>query len=372
MRSTRGGFGAYVHVPWCRARCPYCAFAVVPGREAPDWEPFVARVLAEREAWRGSFPGRPATVYFGGGTPSRLPSEAFAALIAGLAPVSGAEITAEANPEDVDEAWLAGVVAAGVNRLSLGVQSFVPAVARWLGRGHTQRRAAEVIERVRAAGVRSFSIDLIFAVPGQTEADLDEDLAQVIHHEVPHVSLYGLTFEEGTRHGRREARGKVAAVDDEIWRARYDHLVARLQAAGLERYEVSNFARPGHRAAHNRLYWSDAPYLGLGPSAHGYLPDGERYVNRADLAEWLVAADPVASRERPSPEARFTDLVVSTLRAVEGLDLAHAARTTGLAPRPEVVQGLVRAGLVAESGGRLVLTEAGFPLCDGIVARLTA
>jgi oxygen-independent coproporphyrinogen III oxidase len=364
-------FGAYVHVPWCRARCPYCAFAVVPERAAPDWGPFVDRILWERDHRRSQFPGRPATLFFGGGTPSRLPPAAFARLVEGLAPTEGAEISAEVNPEDASDAWLAGVTDAGVNRVSLGVQSFVPHVARWLGRGHTQRRAEAALDSVRRAGLRSFSVDLIFAVPGQALADLDVDLASIVAAEVPHVSLYGLTFEPGTRHGARKASGKTAEVDQDGWRAMYDHLVERLSAAGLHRYEVSNFARTGHRSEHNSLYWTDAPYLGLGPSAHGYLSDGTRYANHASLDTWL-GAEPTAFSELPSPDARYTDLLVSGLRAAEGVDLRRLRERTRLQPEPGVVQALVAAGLVTEQEERLSLTADGFPLCDGIVERLAA
>lgn len=361
-------WGAYVHVPWCRARCPYCAFAVEPLRGEPPWRPFVDRVLRELDQRRSAFPGRPQTAFFGGGTPSRLPPRALGRVIAALAPAG--EVTAEVNPEDLDEAWVAGALAAGVTRLSLGVQSFDPAVAGRLGRAHTRRRAAAAIALVRASGVPTFSIDLIFAVPGQTLAQLDADLDHVVGEGVPHVSVYGLTIEDGTRFARARARGALPAGDDDAWRAMYDRLVARLHGAGVERYEVSNFARPGHRSAHNRLYWTDAPYLGLGPSAHGYAPDGARWANVRALADYLAAADPTETAERPDARTRATDLVVSSIRAVEGLDEGHLTARTGLAFDAREVGRLIHAGLVSRDGGRLALTELGFPVCDGVAARL--
>lgn len=363
-------YGAYVHVPWCRVRCPYCAFYVVPERGAPVWGPFVDRVLAERALRSTEFPGAPATVYLGGGTPSRLLPEALARLIEGLAPVPGAEITAEANPEDVDADWLAGAIDAGVNRLSLGVQSFDPSTAGRLGRAHTSAEAGETVRLLARSALRSWSVDLIFAVPGQTLADLDVELDRIVDAGAPHVSIYGLTFEPGTKFERARARGRLVPVDDEAWRQMYDRIVERLEGAGLARYEVSNFGRVGHRSAHNRIYWTDQPYLGLGPSAHGYAPNGDRWANVADLARYLGSEDPTDSRETPDPDARAADLLVSCLRAAEGVDLAHLARRTGLAPSRQVTDALLGAGLVTASGTRLALTRQGYPVCDGVVGRL--
>ncbi|MEZ4236141.1 MAG: coproporphyrinogen-III oxidase family protein [Myxococcota bacterium] len=359
--------GVYVHVPWCRARCPYCAFAVVPGAAPPDWRPYVAKVLAEAASWAPAFPGRGATLYLGGGTPSRLPVAAIAALVAGLG-AGWDEVTVECNPEDAAPAWLDGVVAAGVTRISLGVQSTVPAVARRLGRGHTQAHAAASMARVAASGVRSWSADLMFAVPGQALGDLDRDLDALLEAGVPHVSLYGLTFEPGTRFdaARQRARGGVTPVDDDLWRAMYDRIVERLHGAGIRRYEVSNFARPGHEARHNAGYWADRPYLGLGPSAHGYAPDGTRWVNRADLADWLAADDPTASRERPDPWTRAVDRLVSGVRAAAGLELG----ALGVPVDDREVERLVTLGAIVRTGDRIALTDAGFPICDAVVGRL--
>ncbi|MEQ1565912.1 MAG: radical SAM family heme chaperone HemW [Myxococcota bacterium] len=370
MRPDDRPWGVYVHVPWCRARCPYCAFAVVPGREAPQWRPFVAQVAREHALRRPWFTGAPSTVYFGGGTPSRLPPQALRAVLDAVGPAAGAEVTAEANPEDLDQEWVDAAVEAGIDRLSIGVQSFDGPVARRLGRGHTQRTAEDAIRRVSRSSFRTFSVDLIFAVPGQTLAQLDADLDRAIALGAPHVSIYGLTFEDGTRFERVRALGKLTPADDDLWRTMYDRIVERLGAAGIERYEVSNFARPGHRSAHNRLYWTDAPYLGLGPSAHGYAPDGRRWVNLAELDRYLAAADPLDTLERPSPEAAATDLVVSSLRAIDGLDRARLRTSTGLDLDDDVVERLVRAGAIERRAEHLALTAEGFPVCDGVVARL--
>lgn len=362
-------WGVYVHVPWCRAVCPYCAFAVQPAPGPVDAGPWLAHLLRHWDARRGAFPGRPATLFFGGGTPSRLPPDAIARVVDAVAPRG--EVTVEANPEDVTPAWLSGAVRAGVGRLSLGVQSFDPARARRLGRARSHAVAHEVVRRV-ADAVPTFAVDLMFAVPpgpGRPAREpLAADLERAVDLGVPHVSLYGLTIEEGTRFGAAAARGALAPVDPEAWRAAYDGAVRVLRAAGLPRYEVSNFARPGHQSAHNRLYWTDAPYLGLGPSAHGYLPDGARTVEHRDLATWLAAPPEPATTERPPPRARATDLLVSALRSVDGVDRARLRATTGL--DVDVPSALVRGGLLDVAGDRLRLTDDGFPLCDAVVSRL--
>lgn len=362
-------WGIYAHVPWCRRRCPYCAFYVEVDRDVP-WEAFVDRLVAEHASRAGVF-GRPArTLFLGGGTPSRMPAAALKRLIAAIDLEPGAEITAEVNPEDADDAWIAGALDAGVNRVSLGVQTFDPQFARLLNRACTVDEAQATAVRVAAAGFRSWSIDVIFGLPGQSLADLDADLDRLLATSPPHVSLYGLTIEPGTAFERAVDRGKLVPTDPDAWRTMYDRLVERLAAVGVHRYEVSNFARDGHRSRHNQLYWTDAPYLGIGPSAHGYLPDGRRYANVADVGRYLVSDDPTASIESPSARERALDLLISSLRYVDGLPIAHLARRTGLAPDGRTLRALIHGGLLAEDPAVLRLTDDGFAVADGIAAKL--
>ncbi|MEN0063082.1 MAG: radical SAM family heme chaperone HemW [Myxococcota bacterium] len=361
-------FGVYVHVPWCRARCPYCHFDILPQAGRPDADPFVARVVAEAKARLALAPGPPATIFFGGGTPSRIDGTAFATMIEALAPASDAEITAEANPEDIDDAWLAEVIDAGINRISLGVQSFIPEVARRLGRGHTSPQAEAAIQRIAQAGLRTWSIDLIFAVPGQSAQMFRDDLRRVTTLGVPHVSLYGLTIEPETSFARAVARGRLMPVDDETWRQMFDDAAEWLGGAGYERYEVSTFAKPGHRCAHNQLYWTNRPYVGLGPGAHGSGFEGERWKNPAHLTTWLSTPWPVG--EHPTAQEAAMDQLIGGLRFVEGVSLGHLRQRTGLEPDPTVVRGLLAGGVVAVAGDRLTLTPVGVPLADGVVQRL--
>ncbi|MBN2798104.1 MAG: coproporphyrinogen III oxidase family protein [Deltaproteobacteria bacterium] len=361
-------WGIYVHVPWCTRSCPYCAFFHEPARDVP-WDRYVDAVLAEHAGLRPLFPGEPTTLYLGGGSPSLLPLEPLARLIAGLAPDGVEELTLEVNPEDANPAWLAGVRALGVHRLSLGVQSLRGA-AKTLGRARSSRAAPAVIAHIRELGFPSWSADLIFAVPGQTLEELRLDLDAYLALEPPHLSLYGLTLEPGTAFGRRAEAGRLRPLPPALWREMYDLLVSTLQEAGLRRYEVSNFARDGHRSRHNRLYWRDRPYMGLGPGAHGYAPDGRRWSNAHDIEGYLRAPLTSASWERPSPGEAAIDYLLSATRGSDGVDLERLARRTGHRLNPQATARLVAGGLLEAQAGVLTLTGEGYPLCDAVISHL--
>ena len=366
-----GTWGVYLHVPWCHRRCPYCAFYVEVDR-GPDHAAFTDAALRELALRAPAFRalGAPATLFFGGGTPSRLPAPQIRRVVQAVGLAPGAEVTVEANPEDLDHDTLTALVDAGVTRLSVGLQTFDERFARLLNRNSTVGQAREALDRVAAAGFRTWSVDLIFGLPGQRLADLEVDLDAIVALAPPHVSLYGLTYEPGTPFERARDRGKLVPVDDDTTRSMMDRIAERLQQAGLVRYEVSNFARPGHESRHNTLYWTDRPYLGLGPSAHGYAPDGSRWSNVADVRAYGELADPTDSREQPDPQQAATDLILSSLRGSAGVDTRRLATRTGLAPRPELVASLVQAGLLTDQHGRLALTPDGIALCDAMTAKL--
>ncbi len=361
-------WGLYVHVPWCRVRCPYCAFHVDPDRGDAPWEAFSDRVAVEVETLRPLFPGPLHTLYLGGGTPSRAPPPILERL---LALGSGAmELTLEANPEDLDAAYLDAALSSGVTRVSLGVQSLATAQARKLGRAHTPAEGRAAARLLAQSGVRSWSLDLMFALPHQTLADVLDDLDAMLSLDPPHVSLYGLTYEAGTPFGRAAARGKILETDEGLWADMYGAIVERLEAAGRPRYEVSNFARPGQESEHNRGYWRDRPYMGVGPSAHGYAPDGRRWVDRADTSAWMVGGERVRAWETPTPDQAATDMIISGLRSVDGLDLLRLARRTHRAPSPSAVAKLAHAGLVDATPDRLRLGPAGWMVADGVASAL--
>ena len=364
----------YVHVPFCARRCSYCDFAIAVRRLVPVRE-YVDALSAEL-ALRYGAPGAPErweldTLYFGGGTPSRLGgaglAEAIAAVRRHAALAPGAEVTAEANPDDVDAESAAAWVRAGVNRLSLGVQTFSEAALGWMHRSHDAGRAAEAVRAAREAGIENLSVDLIFALPAGVARSWERDLDAALALEPSHVSLYGLTVEPHTPLGRWHARGDVAEADEGRYEEEFLRAHDTLARAGFEHYEVSNFARPGRRSRHNASYWRGVPYAGLGPSAHEY--DGEeRRWNASPYADWVLrlreGRDPLEGAERLTPENREAETVYLGLRTTDGLALREG--------EAGMVGPWVSAGWAAVAGDVLRLTPLGWLRLDSLAASLTA
>ena len=364
-------WGLYVHVPWCRRRCPYCAFYVEPQRDVP-WTQFSNALLSEHEARLPFFAGSPTTVYFGGGTPSLAPPDLVAKWIGAFAGPRTAEITLETNPEDVTPQWLDDIQRAGVTRLSLGLQTFHPGFAHLLNRACTIHQARQITEQVADSSFESWSMDIMFALPKQTLDDLARDLDAMLAAEPPHVSLYGLTWEPGTAFTRGLRQGRFEETSDDTWRFMYDGIVERLSKAGLEQYEVSNFAKQRHKSLHNRIYWNDRPYMALGPSAHGYEPDGVRYVNVADVDEYLSVHPPPSQREQPTPMQRAQDHLVAALRCTDGLSLKRLKERTGMVISNSAWQRAVQEGLLIQRGDRLIPATESFPVSDALVRHLAS
>ena len=360
-------FGIYVHTPWCRTRCPYCAFNVFMDNTA-DYKRWTEQV---KRAWANEaphFPGRAHSLYFGGGTPSLAPASAIEALIADLPLESGSEIPLETNPGTITPDGLRAMADAGVNRLSIGVQTFDPVHARRLGRGHTVKQTRALLNTVSALGFRSWSMDLMFGLPDQTEDQLTTDLDRLLDVKPPHVSLYGLTVEPGTPFERAHAEGTLSTPSSDLWRRMYDRIVNTLEGHGWERYEVSNFARTGHRAVHNEAVWRGGYYAGLGPGAHGFRPGGERTIGPRDLDQWLDA--PESTVDTPSPHDSAIDRILSTLRHTDGLDLAALRTDSGFDISSHVLDSLLETGSVTLTDQHLQLAHHAFPLADGVVRRL--
>jgi oxygen-independent coproporphyrinogen-3 oxidase len=332
---------------------------------------------------------RLASVYFGGGTPSRLREQsiervvaaAFAALPAGDAPV---EVTLEANPSTTERARLAGFRAAGVNRLSIGVQSFADATLKRLGRAHRRDENAATLAAARDAGFTNVSLDLLFGAPEQTLADLDADLDALLDASPAHVSAYALTLEEGTPFARAAADGRLVVPDDDAVAALLERVVARLEAAGIRRYEVSSFARPGSESRHNRRYWERRPVLAIGPGAWSSepaseaAPFGARRANRRDLSAWQAAIERGEAGAADPPEILDAatargEAAFLALRTAHGLCASGFAAEFGAPPRAffgDAIEACVAAGLLREhAGGRLALTARGFVLSDSVFER---
>lgn len=359
----------YLHVPFCVRRCSYCDFAVDVVRRAPveAWLDAVSAelaLLAETESWE--WPLRLRTVYVGGGTPSLLGAGAMEALRRRLEPyvrlAEDVEWTVEANPESFDEAVARGWREAGVNRLSLGAQTFHEGALRWMGRLHGPEGAVRAVEAARRAGIENVSIDLIFGLPARLGRDWGTDLARVLELDLPHVSLYGLTAEPSTPLGRWVREGREALADEEAYAAEYLLAAERLAAAGYVHYEVSNFARPGRESRHNSAYWTGEAYLGLGPSAHSYLPPERRW-NLRDWAAYRSALaegrSPVDSRETVEGAALELERTWLALRTRAGLP-----RAGWTAAQESLVESWVDRGWAEYTPGGVRLTPAGWLLLD--------
>lgn len=318
--------GLYVHVPFCATRCTYCDFATqTVSRPALErWLDGIEREIVRRASDARAIQW--TSVFFGGGTPSVLASRHFRrvwdALTSAFRLATDAEVTLEANPESVRDPLLETWRACGVNRLSMGVQTFDPAELRGLGRIHDERRPAEAFARARAHGFERLSLDLMFGFPGHDQATWERTLDAALALEPEHVSAYCFIPERGTPLGNAVLDGRVPLPAPEAQADQYACLHERLEAAGYAPYETSNFARPGGEARHNLVYWLRRPYVGLGPSAHGLL-DGRRWGNARDIAPWAglldAGAAPETESEPPDARAAALEVVMLGLRLCSGL-----------------------------------------------------
>lgn len=361
----------YIHVPFCARRCSYCDFSIAVRRDVPVDE-YLAALDGELRARFGEdIVGEVDTIYFGGGTPSRLGGEGLARalhLVERWFPrARDAELTAEANPEDVTDESASLWRAAGINRLSLGSQSFDDRVLAWMHRTHDASAIGRAVSTARTAGFADVSLDIIFALPESLERDFERDAAMSLALEPDHVSLYGLTIEPGTPLGKWVARGDAVEQPEEGYER--DFLTAHrlLAGAGFEHYEVSNYARPGRRSRHNSAYWSGVPYVGLGPAAHGF--DGRtRRWNLRGYAAWrdvaLQTADPIEGSEQLTSANRVAESVYLGLRSDAGLEMSDFDRA--------VVAPWIDAGWVGVApDDRLRCTTEGWLRLDALAAALT-
>ena len=377
-------FSLYVHIPYCQVKCPYCDFNSYAATAWPE-DAYTDALLDELRSHVRAEPfseSSVGTIFFGGGTPSLFRPETIGRIldgVAGICPFApNVEITLEANPGTVERERLAGFRAAGVKRLSFGIQSFQPALLTTLGRLHGADDARAAIRAARAAGFDDVNLDLIFAVPGETRADWAADVAELLTWEPEHVSAYNLTYEPGTPFHTLRGRGALAPLgeDDELWM--YQHVRRVLADAGYAQYEISNFARPGHEARHNQSYWRGIDYLGLGAGAHSYahLPDwGRRWSNERIPDRYIAAVgrgDASVAGETLSFETAAAEFVFLGLRERVGVDPAAFARRFGRAladVHPEVPTFLAD-GLLEERAGRVALSERGLLVADSIFAAL--
>jgi oxygen-independent coproporphyrinogen-3 oxidase len=378
------GFGVYVHWPFCAAKCPYCDFNSHVRHSPPDQARYAAAFKREIAATAERAPGRTVTsIFLGGGTPSLMQPETVGAILDEIAarwPVaSDAEITMEANPSSVEAERFRGYRAAGVNRVSLGVQALNDRELKLLGRLHDTATALAAIETARKTFPR-ISFDLIYARPGQTPETWEAELKQALALAADHLSLYQLTIEEGTPFFALHKAGKLVTPDEDTAADLYAVTQEITAAAGIPAYEISNHAAPGAESRHNLVYWRYGEYAGIGPGAHGrlLLADGRHATAAEKTPEaWLEKVeswgDGLVVDDILTPEEEGDEMLLMGLRLVEGIDLARYRRFAGRSLDENRLRDLLAHGMVEHAPGeRLKATRAGFAVLDAVVADLAA
>ena len=371
-------FSLYIHVPFCATRCVYCDF--FSNTDTRYKEPYLRAIEKEMEL-RGEYIDDDTleTIYLGGGTPSRLSGNdlerIFNAISRRFSITEGAEITLEANPDDIRPDYLSALRDLPINRISMGIQSFRPEDLRLLNRRHDREQAIRAVELCQAHGFTNLSIDLIYGLPGQTPEAWEENLRQAIRLGTPHLSAYHLTYEEGTALYKRLQAGQVEPVDEEVSVTLFHILTERMAEAGFQHYEISNFARPGFHARHNSAYWIGKPYLGLGPSAHSYNRTSREW-NVASLPLYLrgiESGQPATERETLDLSTRYNDFIITGLRTMWGISLDKLRTEFGealLAYCQKQALPYIQRGLLRQENDRLALSQAGILLSDGIMSEL--
>jgi len=377
-------FGVYVHWPFCLSKCPYCDFNSHVRHAAVDEERFAAAFAREIETTAARTPDREvSSIFLGGGTPSLMRPQTVGAILDAIGRnwrvAENVEVTLEANPTSVEATRFAGYRAAGVNRVSLGVQALDDASLKMLGRLHTAREALDAVAIARRSFDR-YSFDLIYARPDQTPQMWADELGRAIAEAAEHLSLYQLTIEEGTPFFGLHAAGKLKTPDEAVARALYDLTQEVCGRHGLPAYEISNHARSGAECRHNLVYWRGQEYAGIGPGAHGRIDfDGLRHAlsNEKRPEAWLMRVEAnghgAVTDDLLNSEERADEFLLMGLRLAEGIDPRRYAALSGRPLDPRRIAILREEGAIAvDESGRLRVTQAGFPVLDAVVADLAA
>ena len=385
--NTAGPFSRYVHIPYCISKCPYCDFNSHVAARIPE-EDYTQALLRELrhysdcEAWADR---SIKTIFFGGGTPSTFQGTSIGAVLDEAARLFGfderAEITLEANPGAVDAGRFRDYRRCGVNRISIGAQSFDAELLRFLGRVHGADETRQALRSVREAGFDNFSLDLIYGIPGQTVDGVRRDLSEALDHEPPHLSAYNLTIEEGTPFHARYRQGLLKPLDEETEIEMAERIQGTLADASLERYEISNYARPGLESRHNVNYWEGGDYLGIGAGAHSHHrrpedPLGERWQNERLPTGYMrltgETGHAVTERERPERRQAMAEHLLTGLRMIGGVSVHGFCRRFGTKPEdafPDIA-GWLSEGLLVEDGQRLRFAPRGLLLANELFVRL--
>lgn len=350
--------GLYVHIPFCKKRCLYCDFFSTTQLERRA--EYITAVLKEIEARKEEANEPIETVYLGGGTPSTLPTEAIQRILKAIDAPNAKEVTMELNPGDASLEYLQALRRIGINRLSIGIQSFKDNLLSLIGRRHNAQQAIEAVRMAQKAGFDNISIDLIYALPTQTMEQWKEDIETALRLNIQHISCYGLMYEEGTILTQRLETGQIEAIDEETENKMYDYLCERLKQAGFVHYEVSNFALPGKEAQHNSAYWNGTPYIGIGAGAHSYVGNTRSW-NPSDLDAY-IAGTFVRESETLSEKDRYNERMMLGLRTNKGV-LRSEIRAD--------ISTQIAAGLLHQTtDGHVVATRQGLHILNRIIEDL--
>ena len=369
--------GIYLHIPFCKTRCTYCDFYM--GTNESHIDAFVEALCVEAVLRRDEAKEPIGTIYFGGGTPSRLQEHHFERIFDTLYRhypiVPDAEITVEANPDDLTEDYVTMLAALPFNRLSIGIQSFDNGELQFLCRRHNAQEAIDAVRRCQQHGFNNISIDLIYGLPGQSLTVWQRNLEQALALDIQHISSYHLIYEERTRMYRLLKAGKITPVMEETSTEMFAMLIDRLTADGFVHYEISAFGKEGLFSQHNCSYWKDVPYIGLGPSAHSYNGESRSWNVRSLLRYNKGAEGGHFEREveQLSAQERYNEFILTGLRTMWGINLQELEKRFGVELLDYCmnnVQPYLNRGLVRQEGSKLILTREGFFISDGIMSDL--
>lgn len=370
--------GLYIHIPFCATRCLYCDF--YSNTDMKYKEPFLAALLKEIEIRKDYLEGEPfETIYLGGGTPSQLSIDdlqrIFDKVYRSFPVKEGAEVTLEANPDDMTLDYVKSLRRVAVNRISMGVQSFNDADLRFLQRRHNREQAIRAVSLCKENGLDNISIDLIYGLPAQTPEAWEKNIDEAIHLDIPHLSAYHLIYEEGTKLYQLKEAGKVEPVDEEVSIRLFSLLIDHLTDAGYEHYEISNFARPGKLSVHNSSYWTGEKYLGIGPSAHSYNRESRQW-NVSSLIHYIkgITADlPEVEIEMLNISNRYNDYIITGLRTMWGISLSYILTHFGKKRQDYCMKQatpFINRGMLLHSNDKLLLSKDGIFISDGIMSEL--
>lgn len=365
--------GLYIHIPFCKSRCIYCGFF---STTMQDLRQQYVDALCQEMKMRCQGAENISTIYLGGGTPSQLTTDQLRQILHRAYIYNkvekDAEVTIEVNPDDVTERFANDLTQLPVNRISMGVQTFDDKRLRFLHRRHTAEQVTTAVDRLRAAGIKNISIDLMYGFPGETIADCEADIAKALSLQVEHISTYCLMIEEDTQLQQMLQQGNITETEEELERQMYETIINRLEDGGYEQYELSNFARPGFHSRHNSSYWDGTPYIGIGAAAHSYDIESRSW-NIADIRQYIQGMannQRIYEEERLDSDTRYNDAITVALRTSRGLDLQALSpkhRTYCL----ENAQRYLDDGLLERTqDNRLRLTRRGLFVSDMIMSNL--